>query len=857
MIAAYTEGDEPVPGFRLAKLLACETFGSVWKATGPGGLEACIKIVSLVNKQRLKEFSALRLVKHVRHPNLVPILAFWLKDKQGNFIDESLVEDVDCLPTNPVDLIMVMGLGDKSLFDLLKEYQKLGHPGIPPQELLNYMEDVAEALDHLNQPIHDLGDGPSAIQHCDIKPHNILLVGSAAQVCDLGGARTITDARATSAVGSAAYMAPEYITEGIPSRSTDQYSLAVCYVELRTGSLPLNAKSAAAAYLTHIRGALDLSLLTPEERAVVARATSVRADNRFPTCRALVHALREACGFHGRAMSREKESSNPNINLLAGRKSMSTPLPVPQARSLEPAPLVPDPTSKPEEPSDESVDLAGPLPDREHDTLRENMSLVARSQSISFPPREALVRTAVVEVNVVANPSTADDEDDNWPTELDTLTHQASTSSMSSTGSKAVPPPKTPPATEDPGLAASPEQETLMAGTPAARWPRPRIQILPLLRQRRWVPVPVAIACSAFLGIFAAWLARNPAASAESSPTDPSDIQVVQARPESDSSEHGSPTMMPPAELSELPAPPRSRDGLPPFGGHSEMAAPGGPFMVQSGARAFPTLEAAVAAASSGDTIEIQEDGPFTTGPLEIRDKELTIQAAPGHRPIMELGPRGSPSLWQPLFLSDRRLTLAGLQLRRATSENDPVPAHLVKTVQAPLFLRDCHLDVPLGSAAIVCTNPGLIDVRDCMLVADALGLCVEVGDGKPCEINMIGNWIRIQDPRGAAFSIWAPEVRQSSAVHFLLERNTISAGRIAAFKSLPRPVEIIAEQNDFAFREALLSLIGFADSNDWHRAAIWREHKNHYDGPADWLRVNGRPTAISGLAGWKEPAMQ
>src|SRR5579871_229673 len=121
MIAAYTEGDEPVPGFRLVKLLSYENFGSVWKATGPGGMEACVKIVSLVNKKQLKEFSALRLVKHVRHPNLVPILAFWLKDRQGKFIDERLVEDSDPLATHPVDLIMVMGLGDKSLFHRLKE----------------------------------------------------------------------------------------------------------------------------------------------------------------------------------------------------------------------------------------------------------------------------------------------------------------------------------------------------------------------------------------------------------------------------------------------------------------------------------------------------------------------------------------------------------------------------------------------------------------------------------------------------------------------------------------------------------------------------------------------------------------
>ena len=34
-----------------------------------------------------------------------------------------------------------------------------------------------------------LGTGLAAIQHCDIKPHNLMIVGGSVQVCDFGLAR--------------------------------------------------------------------------------------------------------------------------------------------------------------------------------------------------------------------------------------------------------------------------------------------------------------------------------------------------------------------------------------------------------------------------------------------------------------------------------------------------------------------------------------------------------------------------------------------------------------------------------------------------------------------------------------------
>jgi WD40 repeat protein/serine/threonine protein kinase/tetratricopeptide (TPR) repeat protein len=295
MVGTYTESDEPVPGFRLTSLLGWGRFGEVWKAAGPGGITVAVKIIPLNNCQGLKEFRAIRLVKQIRHPNLVPILAFWLKDRQGNFIDDSLADDETSLPATASELIIVMGLGDKSLYDRLHECQREGRAGIPLEELLGYMEDAARAIDFLNRSAHLVGTSSVGIQHCDIKPHNILVVSGVAQVCDLGVARVLEDTRVSAATGSAAYIAPEFIKESKPSKATDQYSLAVSYIELRTGTLPFLARTAAAAYLVHLNGDLDLSILTASERTVLSRASNRDPDKRFPTCSAFVKELELAC----------------------------------------------------------------------------------------------------------------------------------------------------------------------------------------------------------------------------------------------------------------------------------------------------------------------------------------------------------------------------------------------------------------------------------------------------------------------------------------------------------------------------------------------------------------------------------
>src|SRR5713226_6992281 len=142
MFSPYNEGDEPVPGYRLASRLGGGELSAVWKVSAPSGTEAALKIVSLASNQTRKEFRSLRLLRRIRHPHIVPLMAFWLKDSQGNFLDDQEIDDSASAKRRPVELILAMGLGDKSLADRLRECQAQGETGLPPGELLRFLRDA-------------------------------------------------------------------------------------------------------------------------------------------------------------------------------------------------------------------------------------------------------------------------------------------------------------------------------------------------------------------------------------------------------------------------------------------------------------------------------------------------------------------------------------------------------------------------------------------------------------------------------------------------------------------------------------------------------------------------------------------
>jgi formylglycine-generating enzyme required for sulfatase activity len=235
-------------------------FGEVWKARGAGGLAVALKFIRLGGKAGGAELRALEVMKDVRHANLLGVFGAWQQEGQ---------------------LILAMELADGTLLDRLNAALKQGLPGIPLGELLEYMRDAARGLDHLNA---------IRIQHRDVKPQNLLLVGGSVKVGDFGLAKVLhhTLSGHTGAY-TPAYVAPEFLS-GQTSGQSDQYALAVSYCQLRGGRLPFEGH--VTQVLTgHAMHPPDLTMLPESERPAAARALAKEPKERWPSCRAFVDAL--------------------------------------------------------------------------------------------------------------------------------------------------------------------------------------------------------------------------------------------------------------------------------------------------------------------------------------------------------------------------------------------------------------------------------------------------------------------------------------------------------------------------------------------------------------------------------------
>jgi serine/threonine protein kinase len=120
----------------------------------------------------------------------------------------------------------------------------------------------------------------------------------------------------------------------------------------------------------------------------------------------------------------------------------------------------------------------------------------------------------------------------------------------------------------------------------------------------------------------------------------------------------------------------------------SELVAGPLPFVVLSrpgqAEQKHPTMEDAVAAARSGDTIEINGNGPFLMKPVNLGGKTLTIRAGKGSRPVLRRDP-ASEALNVPLLITVAPLSLEGLELQN--SVNSPISSS-----GASLVLTHCRL---------------------------------------------------------------------------------------------------------------------------------------------------------------------
>ena len=166
-----------------------------------------------------------------------------------------------------------------------------GHLSV--EDALRVAKDIASALAHAHA---------NNLVHCDIKPHNILMMpDGSAKVADFGIARAVTESTMTytgNVVGSVHYFSPEQAKGTMITPRSDVYALGVVLYEMLTGQLPFTGETPVSIAMKHLQEQprsvrqLDESI-PPVVEAIVARAMQKDANMR-PSSSELVQDIAQA-----------------------------------------------------------------------------------------------------------------------------------------------------------------------------------------------------------------------------------------------------------------------------------------------------------------------------------------------------------------------------------------------------------------------------------------------------------------------------------------------------------------------------------------------------------------------------------
>ncbi len=160
------------------------------------------------------------LAANLNHPNLVNIF------DQGN-------------DSGSPFLVMEYVAG-RTLRDVLNEFG-----AIPQAKVVGLLEQILQGLSAAHR---------AGIVHRDIKPENVLLADDGRiKLSDFGLARPVSASPKEQLIGTAAYIAPETVTNGQADKRADIYAVGILAYELLTSRQPFIGDDAAEVAAQHAR----------------------------------------------------------------------------------------------------------------------------------------------------------------------------------------------------------------------------------------------------------------------------------------------------------------------------------------------------------------------------------------------------------------------------------------------------------------------------------------------------------------------------------------------------------------------------------------------------------------------------
>lgn len=291
----------------------------------------------------------------------------------------------------------------------------------------------------------------------------------------------------------------------------------------------------------------------------------------------------------------------------------------------------------------------------------------------------------------------------------------------------------------------------------------------------------------------------------------------------------------------------------------------------------YNSVQAAVAAAKSGEIVELRYNGVRDERPLALNNIRLTLRAGEGYRPVVRFRPEEADPLKAPramLSLSSGRLSLVGLSLELDV----PSPRELAVDDWAlfeaagaeMLELERCWLTVRNATASGTPFHPNVAFIgiragleRDGMMmpedmaaeptltlrlrncVARGEAVLVRIADGQPVDLTW-DNGLFASSERLLAVSGAAATPRAAGRIHLDLRHLTAAVGkglaRIAATADAPYvpPCEIDCSNSLLvAWQSAtLIEHQGLEPAQRIQQQFNWSGERNVYDGFAVFWQI-------------------